>query len=203
MTILLIVLVFVFGSYLSPIEKKFQFWWSTNDIEWIVLIILFLVSIVFSSIISFQRFKNFKYKSKFLRVFLGLNFLVLMFLSYISIESYFKEKNALTIRENKLIIEAKNDIKNDNVAYKFAGGFEISVFNQQTENKIDSIYKKYGIKHINTGCIIDLLEIQAQEKYSETVEPYLEKRNGKNWKANMEAEIEKIQKEDSAFYSEK
>jgi len=76
--------------------------------------------------------------------------------------------------------------------YKFAGGLAVSDYNEETENKIDSIYKKYGVTYFSTGCSIDFIDIKAQEKYQETVKPYLIKRNGKNWEEKMKTEIEKI-----------
>ncbi|MDQ8144114.1 hypothetical protein [Chryseobacterium sp. CFS15] len=78
------------------------------------------------------------------------------------------------------------------MTYKFAGGFTVPVYNEETVNKIDSICKNYGVTYFNTGCIIDFMDIKAQEKYHETVKPYLIKRNGKNWEQKMKSEIEKI-----------
>lgn len=88
--------------------------------------------------------------------------------------------------------QAKKDIEKDSVTYKFAGGFTEAAYNEKTENKIDSIYKSYGITYFNTGCIIDFMDLKAQEKYEETVQPYLIKRNGKNWELKMKSEIDKI-----------
>jgi len=34
--------------------------------------------------------------------------------------------------------------------------------------------------------------IEAEKKYLNIVKPYLEKRNGKNWEAKMNAEIKKV-----------
>lgn len=36
------------------------------------------------------------------------------------------------------------------------------------------------------------MDLKAQEKYEETVQPYLIKRNGKNWELKMKSEIDKI-----------
>jgi len=193
--ILVILLVFIFGDYFSPIEMKFQYWWSTKYLEWKMLSIIFLSFAFFSAVISLIDIKNLKYISKFSRVFFSLNCLLLLFLIYNFTELYLTTKSELTKRENELIKEAKRDVKDDNVTYKFAGGLQLPMHTQKNENRIDSIRKKYGIKYKNTGCIVDLIEIQAQEKYSETVKPYLEKRNGKNWEYKMQKEIELIKRD--------
>ncbi|WP_346986252.1 hypothetical protein [Chryseobacterium sp. POE27] len=36
---------------------------------------------------------------------------------------------------------------------------------------------------------VDLIDIEGQQKYEETVKPYLEKRNGKGWEEKMNREI--------------
>lgn len=190
--LLLIVFVSIFGDYVSPIEMKFEYWWSTKYIEWKELLILFLSFAVFSALISLIKIKNLKFVTKFSQVFLSLNCLFLLFLIYHFAELYVTTKSQLTQRQNEIIQEAKRDIKNDNITYKLAGGLQLPLYSLQNQNRIDSIRKKYGVKYSNTGCIVDLIESQAQEKYSETVKPYLEKRNGKNWEDRMQTEIDRV-----------
>ena len=36
------------------------------------------------------------------------------------------------------------------------------------------------------------IDSEARQKYDETVKPYLEKRNGKNWESKMNADIEEM-----------
>ena len=193
--ILLIILVFIFDDYFSPIESRFQHWWSLKNIEWKILLLIFSASIIFSAVISFQRIKQLNFKSKFLRIFAILNSLTLIFLIFQSGKYYIETKNELNKRESELIRKAKSDIKKDQIIYEFAGGFEIPMYSQKNQNIIDSINKSYGIKYVNTGCTIDLLENQAQEKYTETVKPYLDKRNGKNWEEKRKFEISKIKRD--------
>lgn len=190
--LLLIVFVSIFGDYFSPIEMKFEYWWSTKYIEWKELSILFFSFAVFSALISLIKIKNLKFVTKFSQVFLSLNCLFLLFLIYHFAELYVTTKSQLIQRQNEIIQEAKRDIKNDNITYKFAGGLQLPMYSLQNQNRIDSIRKKYGVRYRNTGCIVDLIESQAQEKYSETVKPYLEKRNGKNWEDRMQTEINRI-----------
>ena len=193
--ILAIIFVSVFGDYFSPIEMKFQYWWSTKYIEWKELSILFLSFAIFSAVLSLIKIKNLKFATKFNNVFLSLNCLFLLYLIYNCTELYLATKSELTQRENELIKKAKRDIKEDKVTYEYAGGLQIPMYSQKNENRIDNIRKKYGLKYKNTGCIVDLIEIQAQEKYSETVKPYLEKRNGKNWEYKMQIEIDRIKRD--------
>lgn len=96
--------------------------------------------------------------------------------------------------ENKYIKQAEKDIKNDLITIKYSGGFSIPKYDQPTTRKIDSIYKKYGIMYKDTGCIIDLVDNEAQKKYEETVKLYLEKRNGTGWEIKMKKEISNIKK---------
>lgn len=103
-------------------------------------------------------------------------------------------KNEYLKLEKEYINKANLDIRNDQVTYRYAGGLTISECNQNIENKIDSINKKYGVTYFNSGCIIIEQEIKAQEKYAKIVKPYLEKRNGINWEQKMAKEIEIIKR---------
>jgi hypothetical protein len=82
------------------------------------------------------------------------------------------------VRRSKLIKEQNAEKKTIMSLYNLQADFNSDVFPKKIKQEIYISEKKYGIKYKNTGCIVDL-EIQAQEKYSETVKSYLEKRNGK------------------------
>lgn len=156
-----------------------------------VLIILLIIGLL-ASLIASVKIKKYNFKNRFLCVFLILNCLFLGFLIFKGSSEYMKRTKALTLLEKEYIQQAKKDIEKDHVMYKFAGGFTEADYNEKTENKIDSIYKNYGIAYFNTGCIVDFMDIKAQEKYEETVKQYLIKRNGKNWELKMKSEIDKI-----------
>jgi len=49
--------------------------------------------------------------------------------------------------------------------YRFAGGLSIPEYDVKTQNKIDSIRKKFGISYFNTGCTVDVIDIEGQQKY--------------------------------------
>ena len=57
--------------------------------------------------------------------------------------------------------------------------------------KRDSIRKNYGLISVSYCMISESLDISKKE-YRKITEPYLEKRNGKNWRERMKREIESI-----------
>jgi metal-dependent hydrolase (beta-lactamase superfamily II) len=89
--------------------------------------------------------------------------------------------------------EARTDIKNDKVK-ELVGGLLLPPRNKSEYVKFqkkDFIRKKYGIV-ISGNCIVsESMEILKKE-YKKISEPYLEKRNGKNWREKMEKEIDAI-----------
>jgi len=130
----------------------------------------------------------------FQRIFLCFNILFLISIIYYSADVFIKIKKEIAKREKEYIIKAKEDIKNDNVTFEYSGGLQIISDSQKIINKTDSIQKKYGISYKNLGCTIFPIEVEARQKYDETVKPYLEKRNGKNWESKMNAELEEMRK---------
>lgn len=188
--LILVVNVAIFYGINLPLPFDFNGDFNEYGTEYI-LIILLIIGLLAYLIASVKITQN-NFKNKFLSTFLILNCLFLAFLVFEGTSVYIKKKKQLTLLENEYIKQAKKDIENDSVTYKFAGGLAVSDYNEETENKIDSIYKKYGVTYFSTGCSIDFMDIKAQEKYQETVKPYLIKRNGKNWEEKMKTEIEKI-----------
>ena len=63
------------------------------------------------------------------------------------------------------------------------------------KNKIDSIYKDYGLYLQNLGCVIgDKKMDKSTKEYYKITDPFLDKRNGKGWEEKMKKEIENINK---------
>lgn len=193
--IILIILVSTFGTYFSPLNQRFLYWWYNTYFDWLSIFLIICASVVFALIISLQRIKNWPYKEKFLKVFCVLNVLILFFLIFLVIKYYLEVRRDIIKTEKQYVTKAKSDIKNDNITFEFAGGFSIPIYTEKTENKIDSVYKNYGITYVSTGCVYDDYTYEGQQKYKETVQPYLEKRNGKNWEQKMKREVQQLKKE--------
>lgn len=190
----LLIVVHTLGNYLILYPMKFDFWTviSESQPQYLLFIIAFFVLI--SWLISHVRIKNLSPKNRFLLTFTILCGIMLLWIGYYNLSTFFNTRKSITKSENEYIQQAKEDIKNDQVTFRFAGGFELTNNDRKMDVKIDRIQKKYGIKSENTGCTIDQIDTKAQEKYIETVKPYLEKRNGKGWNKKMLDEIEKLKK---------
>lgn len=188
----LLIVIHTLGNYLILYPMKFDFLTviSGSQPHYLLFIIAFFVLI--SWLISHVRIKNLSPKNRFLLAFTVLCGIMLLWIVYYNLSTFFNTRKVITKSENEYIQQAKEDIKNDQVTFRFTGGFELPNNDRKMDVKIDSIQKKYGIKSENTGCTIDEIDSKAQEKYIETVKPYLEKRNGKGWESKMQNEINKL-----------
>lgn len=188
----LLIVVHTLGNYLILYPMKFDFWTviSESQPQYLLFIIAFFVLI--SWLISHVRIKNLSPKNRFLLAFTILCGIMLLWISYFNLNTFFNTRKAIIKSENEYIQQAKEDIKNDQVTFRFTGGFELPNNDRKMDVKIESIQQKYGVRNQNTGCIVDEIDTKAQEKYIETVKPYLEKRNGKGWESKMQNEINKL-----------
>ncbi|MCV9930409.1 hypothetical protein OIU83_22305 [Flavobacterium sp. LS1R49] len=106
-------------------------------------------------------------------------------------------------KEISLINEYKNqalhDIKTDSVKIFTYGLLFIYPDSLKAkkqllkQNKMNSIYKKYGLFKQNQGCVIgDKKMNKAIKEYHKITDVYLEKRNSKDWKEKMQKELDSI-----------
>ncbi|WP_336718378.1 hypothetical protein [Chryseobacterium mucoviscidosis] len=188
----LLIVVYTLGNYLILYPMKFDFLTVISESQPHYLLFIIAFFILISWLISHVRIKNLSPKNRFLLAFTILCGIMLLWIGYYNLSTFFNTRKVITKIENEYIQQAKEDIKNDQVTFRFTGGFELPNNDRKMDVKIDSIQKKYGIKSENTGCTIDEIDSKAQEKYIETVKPYLEKRNGKGWESKMQNEINKL-----------
>lgn len=189
--LVLIILANIFQFYFINYPMKFDFQFAIQDSNWIMLIIIISSLAVFALVLGFLKIKQLDFQ----RIFLCFNILLLIFIIYYSVDVFIKTKKEIAKREKEYIIKAKEDIKNDNVTFEYSGGLQLISDSQKILDKTDSIQRKYGISYKNLGCMMFPIEVEARQKYDETVKSYLEKRNGKNWESKMNSEIEKMRKE--------
>jgi len=194
--LVLIILANIFQFYFINYPIEFNFQLAVEDSNWIMLLIIIISLAVFSMVLGFLKIRQLDFQ----RIFLCFNILLLIFMIYYSTDSFIKTKKEISKREKEYIIKAEQDIKSDNVIFEYSGGLGIILDNQKMLDKINDIHKKYGVEYINTGCIINSIDDEARQKYDETVKLYLDKRNGRNWESKMNAEIEKMRKENLSLY---
>ncbi|MGV0995430.1 FEKKY domain-containing protein [Empedobacter falsenii] len=180
----LILLYPILEFYCIYYPLKFKFSEIFNQIEYQNTIFILVGIFIFSSLISLFRI------DKLLKFNLGLNFLlIILFFS-----SLINQLIDLKKEEKEYIERALDDIKKDKIVFLYSGGFEIPEYSPKTYAGIDSIHQKYGVDYKNIG-ILDLKHDILELKYKETVKPYLEKRNGKDWEKRMQKELDEIKKE--------
>lgn len=189
----LLIVVHTLGNYLILYPIKFDFWTVISESQPHYLLFILAFFVLISWLIRHVRIKNLSPKNRFLLAFTILCGIMLLWISYFNLNTYFNTRKAIMKIENEYIQQAKEDIKNDSIVFK-SYGLPIFMYDQETYRKIDSIRSHYGIYLKNTGCTVDYIENEGRNKYEEIVTPYLEKRNGKGWNKKMLDEIEKLKK---------
>ena len=121
-------------------------------------------------------------------------FIIILLFVYTKNRNEFKNGKLLNEFITQYRIDAKNDIKNDDIKF-FVYGLELPSKNnnqQIIKIKTDSILKTYGITVKNIGCLINPELTKATEEYKKITEVYLITRNGKDWRLKMKNEIQKL-----------
>ena len=111
-----------------------------------------------------------------------------VFLGIYFIDSYLDKQKMI---ENQKL-EAQNDMKKGIVKRRIGTGFLIIDENyDKRRKKVDFLERnKYGFFTESTGCMI----FEEDKYYNETVDEYLQKRNGKNWEKEYEKDLDLIKK---------
>jgi|GEM_PF-430896 len=192
--VLLLISAHTLGGYLIMYPMKPDIWTVVSESSPQYLLIALALFAVIAWLISHLKIKNINPTNKFLLAYTILCSILLCYIIYFDAAAYISIQKAIIQSENEYIRQAKEDIKKDKIMYRFAGGISIPEYDAKTQNKIDSIRRKFGIRYFSTGCTVDLIDLEGQQKYEETVKPYLEKRNGKGWEEKMNREIENLEK---------
>lgn len=193
--LLLICCAMIGYFYANNYPMQFTLLYGPREYDFNFAGIVLLVTALFSGLASVFNYKNFSFLNKFLASFCLLNSIFLVFMISQSISRYIEQREGYLSLEKEYINQARLDMKQDAVTFKYAGGLTLAGCNGNIEHKIDSITQKYGVTYVNTGCVFMEQLSRAEDKYAETVKPYLEKRNGKNWEQKMDKEIETIKKD--------
>lgn len=165
----------------------------TQHVEWKELLliygVLFLVAIFFSLIF----YKKISFSRKLIRSMILINVLCIILMLSNGLYRFYINKEELESSIRFYKNEARNDIKKGKIK-QFSLGLLLPPRDKIEYIKFqkkDSIRKKYGLV-ISSNCIVsESLEI-SKEEYKKITEPYLEKRNGKNWRERMKQEIDAI-----------
>lgn len=190
--VMLLITAHTLGGYFIMYPMRSDVWTVILESSPYYLLIALAIFALIAWLISHLRIKNLNPKNKFLLAYTILCGVLLTFIIYFDAATYISTRKAIRESENEYIQKAKEDIKKDNVMYRFTGGLSIPKYDLKTRNKIDSIRKKFGVTYFNTGCTVDIIDIEGQRKYEEAVKLYLEKRNGKGWEEKMNREIENL-----------
>ncbi|WP_288376777.1 hypothetical protein [Chryseobacterium culicis] len=190
--ILLLAVSYILGHYFINYPMPFNFWYSVKESGFEYFPFILAATALIAYLVSCLSVKSSNFKLRFLIFYPIVNFTVLLFFIITSENELIKNQNELSKKETEYILQAQKDIKNDRVSFSYAGGLSFSVYNEHVLSRIRDIRKKYGITYENTGCVSDPMTTEAQKKYRETVNPYLEKRNGKGWEYRMQQEIDSL-----------
>ena len=174
------------GMLMFFLHSKINFtYWEVEIKDYLmILIIPIFLSLIIALFIYTKKF----YWERLLPALIISYFLMFGFLSYQFIDKYIENQKIINIARNK----AEKDIKEGIIKKIESTGLIIADKNYEIRSKkIDSLERnKYGYFTESTGCII----FEENKYYNEAVDEYLEKRNGKNWNAELKKDINLILK---------
>ncbi len=165
-----------------------------KDNNWAEVFIVFCAIVILATVASQIMLRQGSFVTKFLNYFSVLCSVVTVVLAINWIYSINKiyEQHAITV--NKFIEQAESDIKNDSVKY-FSQGLILppkNEFSQAREIAVQKTIISYGLIRKDLGCLISPEITEGKEKYNQITDAYLEIRNGKNWKKEMNNKIDSI-----------
>jgi len=190
--ILWIVNVLIYYTFNYP-EYFSLFDIITQHVEWKPLLSSYGVIILITAFFCLVFYKKISFSRKLISSIIYINVLcaVLSF-SYGSYRFYINKQE---LDESILSFQdmARDDIKKDKIR-EFGAGLPLPPRDKSEYRnflKKDSIKENYGLISVSYCTISESLEISKAE-YRKITEPYLEKRNGKNWREKMKKDIDAI-----------
>lgn len=165
-----------------------------KDNNWAEVFIVFCAIVIVAIVASQIMLRKGSFVTKFLNYFSVLCSVVTVVLAinWIYFINKIYEQHAITV--NKFIEQAESDIKNDSVKY-FSQGLVLppkNEFSQARELAVQKTIISYGLIRKDLGCLISPEITEGKEKYNQITDAYLEIRNGKNWKEEMNNKIDSI-----------
>ena len=166
---------------------------SLDRSSWMIFVGILAAAALLSALLAFIPLKRFSYLHRLLGVNTLFNTAFLLFISYYGIGEVVDFQREYEVLSLQYKARAESDIRNEHIIYETAG-FQIpsDSVEQAKEDKIDSLWRAYGIEYSNTGCMISAPLSKAQSDYEQIVELYLNKRNGAGWRDRINLQIEKI-----------
>lgn len=165
----------------------------TQQVEWALLLLIYGLLILVAAFFSFLLYKKIRFSRKLIYSIILINILCSILMLSNGLYKFYINKEELEESILSFQNQARNDIKKDKIR-EFGSGLILPPRDKNEYKKFlkrDSIKKNYGLISVSYCTISESLEISKAE-YRKISEPYLEKRNGKNWRERMKQEIDAI-----------
>lgn len=133
-----------------PWLMSFRNYIGWSDILYLLAVLSLLALI--SWMISTLKIRNLTPTDRFFLIYsVPCGFLFGYFM-YVSADAYLTAQKAILQTENRYLRQAREDIRNGRITFRYAGGLAIP---DEWDGEIACIRRKYGIRYQNTGCTVD------------------------------------------------
>jgi hypothetical protein len=167
---------------------------TISQFEWAIFLGTLMAGLLLSGVLGLIKFNKVPYLFRLLGINILFDTLFLIFIAYKGIPIFFDGKRDYELLASEYKIKAESDIKNGLIIHETLGFPIPHSAGQAEEDRIDSLMNTYGLARRNMGCMVSGPLLRAQSEYEVLTEPYLDQRNGKDWKRRMNKQIEEIRK---------